>query len=122
MTLALRAIDEDNVSSAGHTEEPAEIRSGRVRIQNAYGSELAALAVPMRAEYYVDTTITAPATNPSVIGWITNSADTCTTIPATGLSLANNVAPSPVTPPTLKNVGSGNGRWPRSSLLTIGGR
>lgn len=113
LTLALRAIDTDNVSSAGHTEDPAEIRSGRVRIQNAYGSELAALPVPMRAEYYVDTTITAPATIPSVIGWITNSADTCTTIPATGLSLANNVAPSPVTPPTLKNVGS------RNTLATV---
>lgn len=84
--LALRAIDEDNVSSAGHTEEAAEVRSGRVRIQNAYGSELAALAVPMRAEYYVDTTITAPATNPSIIGWITNSADTCSSTTLNALS------------------------------------
>jgi len=110
VTIKLRATDADLVSSnnAAATEDTAEIRSGRVRIQNAYGSELAALLVPMRAEYYVDTTITAPATNPSVIGWITNSADTCTSIPATGLSLANNVAPSPVTPPTLKNVGSKN--------------
>ena len=86
LTLALRAIDTDNVSSAGHTEDPAEIRSGRVRIQNAYGSELAALPVPMRAEYYVDTTITAPATIPSVIGWITNGADTCSSAVLNALS------------------------------------
>ncbi len=105
-TLTLRAIDTDGVSSAGYTEEQAQIRSGRVRIQNAYGSELVALPVPMRVEYYEDTTITAPATNPPVTGWITNNADTCTSIPATGLSLANNVAPSPVTPPTAKNIGS----------------
>ena len=88
VTLALRAIDSDSVTSASGppgSEETAEIRSGRVRIQNAYGSELATLPVPMRAEYYMDTTITAPATIPSVIGWITNNADTCTTIPATGL-------------------------------------
>ncbi len=105
-TLTLRAIDTDGVSSSGYTEDTAEIRSGRVRIQNAYGSELAALSVPMRVEYYKDTTVTAPATNPPVTGWITNSEDTCTSVPATGLSLANNVAPSPVTPPTAKNIGS----------------
>ena len=105
-TLTLRAIDADLVSSAGYTEEQAEIRSGRVRIQNAYGSELAALPVPMRVEYFEDTTITAPATNPPVTGWITNSADTCTSVPATGLSLANNVLPSPVTPPTAKTIGA----------------
>jgi MSHA biogenesis protein MshQ len=86
VTLALRATDTDLVSSAGHTEETAEIRSGRLRIQNAYGSELAALQVPMRAEYYVDTTITAPATIPSVIGWITNTTDTCTSAPLSALA------------------------------------
>ena len=57
-----------------------------MRIQNAYGSELAALPVPMRVENYVDTTITAPATNPSVIGWITNNADTCSSAVLNALS------------------------------------
>ncbi len=94
-TLALRAIDTDNVSSAGHTEETAEIRGGRVHILNAYGSELVALSVPMRVEYYSATD-----------GWLTNAADTCTSVAATGLSLANNVAPSPVTPPTAKTIGT----------------
>lgn len=110
ITLKLRATDSDNVSSnnPSATEDTAEIRSGRLRIQNAYGSELAALPVPMRAEYYVDTTITAPATTPSSIGWVTNTADSCTQIPATSLSLSNNVAPSPVSPPTLKNIGTKN--------------
>jgi MSHA biogenesis protein MshQ len=94
-TLTLRAIDTDNVSSVGYTEAAAEIRSGRVRIQNAYGSELAALPVPMRVEYYSTTD-----------GWLTHAADTCTSVPATGLSLANNVLPSPVTPPTVKTIGT----------------
>jgi MSHA biogenesis protein MshQ len=94
-TLTLRAIDTDSVSSAGHTEEQTEIRSGRVHVYNAYGSELVALPVPMRVEYYSATD-----------GWITNTADTCTSVAATSLSLANNVAPTPVSPPTAKTIGT----------------
>ena len=104
-TLTLRAVDTDNVSSVGYAEATAEIRSGRVRIQNAYGSELVALSVPMRVEYFKDTSITAPATILPETGWFTNSADTCTTVSATGLRLTNNVLP-PVTPPTAKTIGS----------------
>jgi MSHA biogenesis protein MshQ len=74
VTLALRATDTDNVSSIGHTEESAEIRSGRVRIQNAYGSELADLRVPMRVEYY------------STDGWVANTNDTCSSITLGALS------------------------------------
>lgn len=90
-TLTLRAVDADSVSSAGHTEETAEIRSGRLRLYNAYGSELVALSMPMRVEYYADTTVTAPATNPPITGWITNSADTCTTLSLPDLDLQNAV-------------------------------
>ena len=90
-TIALRAIDTDSVSSAGHTEETAEIRSGRLRLINAYGSELVALSLPMRVEYYEDTTITAPATNPPTTGWITNTADTCTSLSLPNLDLQNAV-------------------------------
>jgi MSHA biogenesis protein MshQ len=90
-TLTLRAIDTDNVSSAGHTEEQTQIRSGRVRLYNAYGSELVTLSMPMRAEYYEDTTVSAPATNPPVTGWVTNSADTCTSLSLPNLDLQNAV-------------------------------
>jgi hypothetical protein len=92
LTLTLRAVDNDSVSSAGFTEETAEIRSGRLRIINAYGSELAALPVPMRVEYY------------SGDGWITNLVDTCTSVLAASLSLSNTSAPSPVSPPTQKKM------------------
>lgn len=90
-TLTLRAIDTDSVSSAGHTEEQTQIRSGRTRLYNAYGSELATLSMPMRVEYYEDTTVSAPATNPPITGWVTNSADTCTSLSLPNLDLQNAV-------------------------------
>ena len=90
-TLTLRTIDADSVSSAGHTEEQTQIRSGRVRLYNAYGSELVTLSMPMRVEYYEDTTVSAPATNPPVTGWVTNSADTCTSLSLPSLDLQNAV-------------------------------
>ncbi|GAB4512096.1 MAG: hypothetical protein Tsb0026_15780 [Sulfuricaulis sp.] len=103
VTLTLRAVDNDtvSVSSAGHTEEPAEIRSGRIHILNAYGSELVSLSVPMRVEYY------------SSDGWMTNTNDTCTSVLATTLSLSNNTAPTPVSPPTAKTVGT------KTTLATV---
>ncbi|MDO8595846.1 MAG: hypothetical protein Q7R45_04395 [Sulfuricaulis sp.] len=91
VTLTLRAVDTDSVSSAGHTEETAEIRGGRVHIYNAYGSELVSLSVPMRVEYYEDTTVTAPLIVPPTTGWITNTADTCTSVSLPNLDLQNAV-------------------------------
>jgi MSHA biogenesis protein MshQ len=49
-------------------EGAADLRSGRARLINAYGSELLDLPVPFRTEYW------ASATG----GWQLNSADTCT--------------------------------------------
>lgn len=76
VTLALRAIDNpDGVSSAGHTEETTQVRSGRIRIHNGYGSELADLSVPMYLEYYEST----------ANGWRTQ-IDTCSTVTLNALS------------------------------------
>ena len=75
-TLTLRAVDTDGVSSAGHTEETAEIRSGRIHIFNAYGSELVDLPMPMRVEYYTSATD----------GWIANGNDTCSSVTLNPLS------------------------------------
>ncbi|MBI3778343.1 MAG: hypothetical protein HY274_05445 [Gammaproteobacteria bacterium] len=85
-TLTLRAVDTDSVSSAGHTEEQTQIRSGRVHIYNAYGSELVDLLVSTRVEYYEDTTVTAPATIPPITGWIANGGDSCSSVGLSALS------------------------------------
>lgn len=45
----------------------ATMRYGRARVLNAYGSELVDLALPLRAEYYVD----------AATGFITNTDDAC---------------------------------------------
>jgi MSHA biogenesis protein MshQ len=50
--LALRATDADGVSSSGHDEGTTPIRSGRLRLINAYGSELLPARVEYRAEYW----------------------------------------------------------------------
>ena len=72
--LALRATDVDGVSSDGHDEGTTPIRSGRLRLINAYGSELLRPRVEYRAEYWNGTR------------WMTNTDDS-----SSGIA-ANNVA------------------------------
>jgi len=89
--ITLRAVDTDMVSSSGHTEPTPSPRSGRVQIQNAFGPELLALPVPMRAQYY------------TANGWVTNAQDTCTGIAAANLVLALNLGGSTTTPNVANN-------------------
>jgi hypothetical protein len=82
-TIKLRAVDTDSVSTAtGATESAATalIRSGRLHLLNAYGSELLAIKVPVQAEYYNGT------------NWIINTSDTCTTITAGSVTASNGIA------------------------------
>jgi hypothetical protein len=67
--LIVRATDDDGVSSSGGTEGTTEIRSGRLLLENASGSELLDLRMPMRVQYY-------NAAN----SWVTNTNDSCTTV------------------------------------------
>ena len=71
-TLVVRAIDADTpaVSSSGHTEGSTPMRSGRLRLINAYGSELLAPRVEYRAEYWDGSR------------WATNSLDGTTAFAA----------------------------------------
>lgn len=73
VTLTLRATDVDTpvVSSVGH-EATMSVRSGRVHLVNAYGSELQSMPIPFTAEYYTGNQ------------WVVNSLDSCTvaTLPA----------------------------------------
>jgi hypothetical protein len=69
VALALRALDTDLVTSAGFAEGVINIRSGRVQLQNAYGSEFLPLPIPLAIQFWNGT-------------WQTNAADTCTAITA----------------------------------------
>ncbi|HKQ30051.1 MAG TPA: DUF6701 domain-containing protein, partial [Burkholderiales bacterium] len=64
------------VTSSGHIEQSTEVRSGRIAIQNAYGSELLDLFMPMRVQYYA-------AGN---TGWVTNTLDECTAVTMSAFS------------------------------------
>jgi MSHA biogenesis protein MshQ len=68
--LALRATDSDGVTSSGHAEGQTPVRAGRLRLINAYGSELLPPRVEYRAEYWDGNR------------WATNVLDSATAIAA----------------------------------------
>lgn len=74
LALTLRATDTEAITSTGFTEEAASIRSGRVQLLNAYGSERLDLPMTLRAQYWA-----------AGGGWQTNAVDSCT---ATNLAFA----------------------------------
>lgn len=72
-TIELRATDntDTTISSNGFTEGSTEIRSGRTKVENAYGSELVDMAVPAFVESYTSN------------GFAINTDDTCSVVTAT---------------------------------------
>lgn len=69
--IAVHAEDADSASSTAlmaGSDGAASVRSGRLQLNNAYGSELLPLNVPAKVEYWTST------------GWVTHLADTCTTL------------------------------------------
>ena len=76
LNLLLRA-DDGEVGSSGFSEGQAPIRSGRLSMQNAYGSELLDLPIPLAAQYWNGSNYT------------TNGADNCTVLPASSMVMAN---------------------------------
>jgi len=76
-SLVLRATDTDAVSSLGYAEPTMPLRSGRLRLSNAFGRASAALQVPVVAEYWVGNV------------WQLNSADSCTALAAASVALSN---------------------------------
>ncbi len=68
-TLAVRATDADAVTSSGYAEGSMLLRSGRLRLSNAFGSEKTALVMTVQAQYWGGN------------AWVPNSADSCTTLP-----------------------------------------
>jgi len=87
LNIVLRATDTDNVTSSGYTEGSTQIRSGRIMLQNAYGSELLDLPLTMVAQYWNNN------------AWLLNSNDSCTTgvnLTFTDPNLADGLVPTEV--------------------------
>ena len=77
-TLAIRTTENpggDGVSSSGHSEGSTLMRSGRLRLSNAYGSEKATLSLLVQAQYW------------SGYSWVQNSDDACTILPQNTFAL-----------------------------------
>ncbi len=92
--LGIDPVDADGVKLSSYdldTSVPADtsdrglvgsskIRFGRLRLLNAYGSELLPLRVPIRAEYFNGT------------AWTLNAADNCTSLAANAFGLSGGIA------------------------------
>ena len=80
--ISVCAKDTDAVNSHGQTQAVLAIRNGRLRLLNAYGSDLLPLRVPVRTEYFNGTT------------WTLNLADSCTQISANTIQIGSVVQQS----------------------------
>jgi len=102
-SLTLRATDADGVSSSGALEPAMPLRSGRLWLSNVFGSEKAALQLPVQAQYWTGKT------------WALNSADHCTTVPAASvvragyLSYQGSATTAWTTTPSALTILGGNG-------------
>ena len=65
------------ISSLGYTEASMGLRSGRLRLSNAFGSAGAVLQIPVVAEYWTGN------------AWVLNSADSCSTLASANVALSN---------------------------------
>lgn len=77
--MRVRATDTDGVNSQGGSEPAMPLRSGRLRIFNAFGTEKTKLAMPLQVQYW------------SGRSWALNDADTCTVVPASAIVRSNHV-------------------------------
>jgi len=117
--IGIAATDSD--SGGAGTAGAATIRSGRIRVSNAYGSELLNLPLDLRLQYWVDATQ----------GWQNNAFDSCTAIHASDFAFVftgtgNNLAAcetamtisgtAPNYLAALTKPGAGNAGWSDISL------
>lgn len=107
-TITLRAIDTDNITSQNFTEGSAPIRSGRLKLSNASGSEALALPVPLLAQYHNGTT------------FVTNTADSCTTLTTPTTANAGLVTTLTTTATVLSPLVSGDGKLKLSKPGAVG--
>ncbi|HET6788428.1 MAG TPA: DUF6701 domain-containing protein, partial [Aquabacterium sp.] len=79
-SVSIRATDGlySAVTSSGYSEGSAALRSGRLKMSNAFGSEKRSLSLPIQAQYWS-----------SNKAWVVNGADSCTTVPAAAVATSN---------------------------------
>ena len=80
VTVKAAPVDADAVTLSGAATAVAAatpLRSGRLRLSNAFGSASAPLQIPVVAEYW------------SGNNWVLNSADSCSTLAAASVALSN---------------------------------
>ncbi|MBI5107580.1 MAG: hypothetical protein HZA62_02430 [Rhodocyclales bacterium] len=80
-TLKVRGSDGE-ASSSGGSEGTTALRSGRLRLSNAFGSEKRTLTIPVQAQYW------------SGSSWVLNSSDNCTNLASTAFSVSGGIAAS----------------------------
>ena len=99
-TLVVRATDADAVSSSGYAEGSTLLRSGRLRLSNAFGSEKSALAMTVQAQYWGGN------------AWVPSSSDNCSVLPAASIVRSS----------YLDNKGASTSAWTTSaSSVAISG-
>lgn len=74
-TITVRSVDTQGISSSGQQEGSTAVRSGRVAMKNAFGSEMLALPVALSLETYNN-------------GWVPHTADTCSSLSASNFAWA----------------------------------
>lgn len=96
-TLSVRAIDSDTpaVSSSGHAEGSTAMRSGQLRLFNAFGPASGSLTMQVQAQYW------------SGSSWVLNSGDSCTILPANAFYLTG--GPAATTTASVLTLVGGNG-------------
>jgi MSHA biogenesis protein MshQ len=77
--IYVRAISED-ATSEGHGEAIIEIRTGRLRMSNAFGSVSRTLPVPVRVEYWTGNS------------WLRNTQDSSTILSSSAIALTPSAA------------------------------
>lgn len=81
-SLALRATDTSGVTSnpaSGGSEQTVTVRSGRLKLSNAFGSEKSSLSMAVQAQYW------------NGKAWVINGSDACTSLAAGSVVLSGYV-------------------------------
>lgn len=113
LTISAAPTDGEASTTATAVGTNVRLRYGRLRMQNAYGSELLALPVPLEAQYWDGNF------------YVVNADDSCTTLPMGSIVMSNftgnlQACETQITPTGTQTLV--NGRIPGGLVLTRPGR